>query len=82
MTSYIARPATGLVASLTDPAASIAQAAMRAINAVSETHRRWSGMRELQALDDRMLADIGIVRGQIEIAASDGRRSLTSWPRS
>jgi uncharacterized protein YjiS (DUF1127 family) len=82
MTSYIARPAIGAVALLAGPAVEIAQAAMRAFNAVSATRRRWSGMRELQALDDRMLADVGIARSQIEIAASRGRRGLVSgWPR-
>ena len=33
-------------------------------------------MRKLAELDDRMLRDIGLARGQIEPAARHGRRSL------
>lgn len=40
-----------------------------AVDAVKAMWRRTSNERELQALDDRLLADIGIDRGQIPLIA-------------
>lgn len=42
-----------------------------------ELHRRKEA-RTLRALDDRMLADIGLQRGQIDRAVRTGRYSLVS----
>jgi uncharacterized protein YjiS (DUF1127 family) len=42
--------------------------------ALAELHRR-KAIRELQTFDDRMLADIGLQRCDIESAVSLGRRS-------
>ena len=39
-------------------------------SALAAEQRRRQGIRQLQGMDDRMLADIGLSRGQIEFAAS------------
>ena len=41
---------------------------------MSELRDRWA-IRQLQQLDDRMLADIGMQRGTIEFAVRNGRRT-------
>lgn len=43
----------------------IADAARRAVEAASSAYRRRKPMRELESLDDRMLRDIGLQRGEI-----------------
>ena len=56
----------------------IAQAIGRfAASLVDELGQR-KAMRELRALDDRMLADIGLRPGEIETAARYGRHGLGS----
>jgi uncharacterized protein YjiS (DUF1127 family) len=39
---------------------------------LADKQRLRSAVRELQQLDDRMLADIGVTRGEIESAVRDG----------
>jgi uncharacterized protein YjiS (DUF1127 family) len=52
---------------------------LRAIAA--DLHRR-QAMRALMASEDRMLADIGITRGDIEVAVLRGRRVTGPCGRS
>ena len=40
---------------------------------IADEYRVWRGTRELLALDDEMLRDIGLDRGSVEYAARFGR---------
>ncbi len=44
----------------------------RWVRGLAAKQRLRSAVRELQRLDDRMLADIGVTRGEIESAVRDG----------
>ena len=64
------------------PVTVIADALMRFSRAVIEELHQRKAMRELRALDDRMLADVGLRPGEIETAARFGRHGLgDSFPR-
>jgi uncharacterized protein YjiS (DUF1127 family) len=75
--------ATGSIKGQTLPAAARSSAASRQTLLVSSikqliawirsTHRVHRGIHELMALDDRMLADIGLNRGAIMYTAQHGR---------
>jgi uncharacterized protein YjiS (DUF1127 family) len=45
----------------------------RSVARIRSEHRIRRGVDELKACDDRMLADIGLTRGDIEYAARHGR---------
>jgi uncharacterized protein YjiS (DUF1127 family) len=51
----------------------VAQSLARFGRAVAAAWRRRSAIRRLEALDHRMLADIGLRRGEIEFAVRGGR---------
>ena len=62
-------------------AADIMYATLRAALACARWHRRQVAVEQLQALDDRMLKDIGIERGQI-VAAVQGIDRRTAGGRT
>ena len=58
---------------VTKLAAWIANAVRTAVAQYERGQERWQAMKELQRLDDRMLADIGLTRGSIPDAVETGR---------
>jgi uncharacterized protein YjiS (DUF1127 family) len=60
--------ATGLIASSFN-------AIMRAARGLTRRHRERRGIEELLRMDDRLLADIGITRGEAEHMVRNGRWS-------
>ena len=46
---------------------------MRLTRLIADEYRVWRGTRELLALDDQMLRDIGLDRGSVEYAARFGQ---------
>jgi uncharacterized protein YjiS (DUF1127 family) len=70
--TYIDRPASLSLSGIT---ASVARAGTGLVRGIIEWQRRQRTYRELKALDDRQLADIGVNRGDIEIAVCTARRS-------
>jgi len=65
--------------SLARPTAFVTQMIVRVTVTIVGELRQRRAMRELRELDDRMLADIGIGRADIEPAARLGRRGLGSF---
>ena len=60
----------GRIAGARRPAYSVGNAAARVFGALREWRRRSKDRAQLTALDDRMLADIGISRAEAEFLAN------------
>ena len=76
MTSHVVQPVTALFGPLADPTACPAQLPMHLVKMFAAELRRRRAVREIGELDDRMLADIGLRRGEIGYAAHFGRAAL------
>ena len=53
---------------------------MIVIQSFVEAYHLRKGIRQLEQLDDRMLADIGVTRSGIEAAVRDGERKTSTVP--
>jgi uncharacterized protein YjiS (DUF1127 family) len=62
------------------PAAWLFRAVRSGVHELVEWNRYRKDLRELQRMDDRLLADIGIGRGDLERLVSQGRRGPERTP--
>ena len=77
MTSHAARPASLVTALISEVIASLALGAARLVAAAVRDVRGRRAAAELRELDDRMLADIGLSRSDIEQAIRFGRPAIS-----